>query len=71
MDRNPKAWLWELLKALYAGVILIQTGDWFQLSQWIPGIVGIMTVYRVAAVFVSYWFSAKRDLVNQLEASRS
>jgi alkylglycerol monooxygenase len=71
MDRNPKAWLWELLKALYAGVILLQTGDWFQLSKWIPGIVGIMAVYHVAAVFVSYWFSAKRDLVNQLEVSRS
>ena len=71
MDRNPKAWLWELLKAFYAGIILIQTGDWFQLSKWIPGIVGIMAVYHVASVIVSYWFSAKRDLANQLEVSRS
>jgi hypothetical protein len=33
--------------------------------------VGIMVVYHVAAVFVSYWFSAKRDLANQLEVSRN
>jgi fructose-specific phosphotransferase system IIC component len=71
MDRNPKAWVWELLKGIYAGVILLQTGDWFLLSKWIPGIVGIMVVYHVAAVIIGYWFSAKRDLVNQLEVSRS
>lgn len=71
MDRNPKAWVWELLKGIYAGVILLQTGDWFLLSKWIPGIVGIMVVYHIAAVIVGYWFSAKRDLVNQLEVSRS
>jgi len=62
MDRNPKAWLWELFKAIYAGIIIIQSGDWFQLKQWIPAITQILLAYHVIAVAVSYWYSVNNPM---------
>ncbi len=61
MDRNPKAWVWELLKAAYGMYFILSTGDWFDLSKLLPGAAAIFVGYLLVSVFLSFWFSFKRE----------
>jgi len=57
MDRNPRAWLWDLCKAGYVGFILWQTGDWFGLSSRLPGVIYWLIAYHFFSVSISYVYS--------------
>ncbi|WP_026967149.1 sterol desaturase family protein [Algoriphagus terrigena] len=61
MDRNPNAWAWDLLKAAYAFYFIASTGDWFELSKLLPGAVYIFMGYLLVSVFLSVWFSVKKE----------
>ncbi|WP_297337370.1 sterol desaturase family protein [Algoriphagus sp.] len=61
MDRNPYAWAWELLKFFYAGFFLVTTGDWFGLSNFLPGSVSIFVVYLTLSALCSIWFSYRKE----------
>lgn len=61
MDRNPNAWAWELMKVAYAIFIVVSTGDWFGLSEFLPGAVSIFIGYLVLSAFFSIWFSVRRE----------
>lgn len=61
MDRNPNAWAWELMKVAYAIFIVVSTGDWFGLSEFLPGAVSIFMGYLVLSAFFSIWFSVRRE----------
>ena len=60
MDRNPNAWSWEILKAAYAGYLVITTGDWFGLNSFLPGSLYVFVVYLVLSAFFSIWFSFRK-----------
>jgi len=57
MDRNQRAWLWDLCKAGYVGFILWQTGDWFGLSSRLPGVIYWLIAYHLFSVSISYVYS--------------
>lgn len=61
MDRNPNAWAWELMKVAYAIFIVVSTGDWFGLNEFLPGTVSIFLGYLVLSAFFSIWFSLRRE----------
>ncbi|MBN7810883.1 sterol desaturase family protein [Algoriphagus sp. H41] len=61
MDRNPKAWVWELLKAAYAFYFIISTGDWFDLSKVFPGGLSIFVGYLLVSFVLSLWFSFRKE----------
>ena len=61
MDRNARAWLWEAVRTAYVGIILLQTGDWFGLSGWIPNVAPLLIIYHLLSVFISYRFSVQTD----------
>lgn len=61
MDRNARAWIWEAVRTAYVGIILLQTGDWFGLSGWIPNVAPLLIIYHLLSVFISYRFSVQTD----------
>lgn len=60
MDKNPNAWMAELLKFCYGAYFLITTGDWFEISKVLPGVNFIFGGYLLVSFFFSVWFSQKR-----------
>jgi hypothetical protein len=57
MDRNPYAWIWEILKcAMGIGIIYTQ-GDWFGISQYSAYFNFIFVVYFMVSVFAAIYFS--------------
>lgn len=61
MDKNPMAWFWEVLKSGFGIFIVLITGDWFNLSQNIPGLLPVLIVYFVLSAGASVWFSIKEN----------
>ena len=61
MDRNPNAWAWEVLKAVYAMYFVMTSGDWFGLNKFLPGAVYIFVGYLVVSALLSVWFSFKKE----------
>lgn len=60
MDRNPNAWVWELVKAVYAFYFLVTSGDWFDLNKFLPGSIYIFVGYLVISVGLSIWYSFRK-----------
>ena len=60
MDRNPNAWISELLKFCYGAYFLITTGDWFEISKFLPGANYIFGAYLLVSLFFSFWYSLRR-----------
>lgn len=56
MDRNKYAWVSETIKMAFAFGILVQTGDWFGLTQYVIPIVPVLTVYFVLSFLVCLYF---------------
>lgn len=71
MDRNARAWLWEAVRTAYVGIILLQTGDWFGLSGWIPNVAPLLIIYHLLSVFISYRFSVQTDGKQKAFANRA
>lgn len=61
MDRNPNAWAWEVLKAVYAMYFVVTTGDWFGMNAFMPGSVYIFVGYLVVSALFSVWFSFRKE----------
>lgn len=61
MDKNPMAWLWEILKSVSGILVVFSTGDWFGLSENIPGLLSVLMVYFVISAGASTWFSLKEN----------
>jgi sterol desaturase/sphingolipid hydroxylase (fatty acid hydroxylase superfamily) len=59
LDKNRFAWGWELLKNLLGVYIIVQSGDWFGLSMYIPAVKLILFSYFILSTLVTFW------LVNQ------
>lgn len=57
MDRNPNAWIYELIKSAVGLAIIFWLGDWFgsgsQLGEWMTVVVAAYQVFSV--VVVSYF----------------
>lgn len=60
MDRNPNAWVWELVKAVYAFYFVVTSGDWFDLNKYLPGSIYIFVGYLVISVGLSIWYSFRK-----------
>lgn len=67
MDKNPMAWFWEVLKSGFGIFVVLFTGDWFNISQNIPGLLPVLIGYFVLSAGASAWFSIKE---NKLEIAR-
>jgi hypothetical protein len=60
MDRNPNAWLWELLKTSYALYFIVTTGDWFGIQTILPGSIYAMVAYLLVSTLFSFLFSLQK-----------
>ena len=69
MDRNPNAWLWELLKMCYALYFILTTGDWFGIQTLLPGSVYVMVGYLLISTLFSFFFSLQK--LSQKSESRT
>lgn len=61
MDKNTKAWFWEILKSGTGIFVILSTGDWFELNEKISGLLPVLIVYFVVSVGASTWFSLKEN----------
>lgn len=61
MDKNPMSWFWEVLKSGFGIFVVFSTGDWFNLTQNIPGLLPVLMVYFVISAGASVWFSIKEN----------
>jgi alkylglycerol monooxygenase len=55
LDKNRFAWIWELLKNLLGIYVIIQFGDWFGLSKYIPAVKIILFSYFVLSTGITFW----------------
>jgi alkylglycerol monooxygenase len=57
MDKNPQAWLYELVKSAFGLSLIYRSGDWFKANQfigeWATYAIGI---YFIVSVLASAWF---------------
>jgi alkylglycerol monooxygenase len=57
MDRNPNAWIWELLKAGFGIGLILYTGDWFGSNKYFAYFHLIFIAYFLLSVAASFYFS--------------
>ncbi|SFN90570.1 Sterol desaturase/sphingolipid hydroxylase, fatty acid hydroxylase superfamily [Algoriphagus ornithinivorans] len=61
MDRNPNAWVWEVLKVIYAFYFIFTSGDWFGINEVFPGALTFFIVYLFLSCLLSVWFCLKNE----------
>ncbi|WP_144604029.1 sterol desaturase family protein [Algoriphagus algorifonticola] len=61
MDRNPNAWVWEVLKVIYAFYFIFTSGDWFGINQIFHGALTFFIVYLFSSCLLSVWFCLKNE----------
>ena len=53
MDKNPNAWIWEVLKSIAGIGIIMTTSDWFGLNTYVPfGSYMLITILFASPVVV-------------------
>ncbi|SKA05749.1 sterol desaturase family protein [Sediminibacterium ginsengisoli] len=57
MDLHPFAWIWELLKDVYACSVLYLTGDWFGISAHAKGLVPSLAAYFILSALITVFVS--------------
>lgn len=57
MDRNPNAWIWELLKGSFGVGCIYYTGDWFGSNKYFSYFHWIFIAYFLLSVAVAFYFS--------------
>jgi alkylglycerol monooxygenase len=57
MDRNPHAWLWELLKGSFGVGWILYTGDWFGSNKYFAYFHLIFIAYFLLSVAAAFYFS--------------
>lgn len=62
MDRNRYAWVWESLKCILGFSILIRTGDWFGMHQFVSGASYMMATYLLLSLMASIYLSFTENL---------
>jgi alkylglycerol monooxygenase len=62
MDRSKYAWIWETLKTIFGLSILLQSNDWFGLSQYTSLAVPVLTGYFVLSLMVCLYFVLKENI---------
>ncbi len=61
MDRSKYAWIWETLKTIFGLSILIQSNDWFGLSQYTSLAIPVLSGYFVLSLMVCLYFVLKEN----------
>jgi sterol desaturase/sphingolipid hydroxylase (fatty acid hydroxylase superfamily) len=61
MDRSKYAWIWEMLKTIFGLSILIQSNDWFGLSQYTSLAIPVLSGYFVLSLMVCLYFVLKEN----------
>jgi len=56
MDRNPNAFVWELLKNIFGLGIIYYTGDWFGASAHFPWINTALIAWFILSSVICAWF---------------
>jgi len=56
MDRNPFAFIWELIKNIFAIGIILYTGDWFGANTYISWISTLLIAWFILSTIVCGWF---------------
>jgi hypothetical protein len=59
MDRNPYAFIGELIKNGVGVFVIISQGDWFGLNSFLPGAHYIILLYFVLSTVISVAFCLK------------
>ena len=62
MDRSKYAWIWETFKTIFGLSILLQSNDWFGLSQYTSLAVSVLTGYFVLSLMVCLYFVLKENI---------
>jgi len=65
MDRNPRAWIPELLKLGMGFFILWDQGDWFLADQMVPNLSAIIGIYLLISFLVTLVFVKKHSKEDQ------
>lgn len=58
-DRNDSAIIWELVKNIFATIIIYKQGDWFGVSRFFPQINAALIIYFIISSIVTTWFVVK------------
>lgn len=58
-DRNDSAIIWELVKNIFATIIIYKQGDWFGVSRFFPQINAALIIYLIISSIVTTWFVVK------------
>jgi alkylglycerol monooxygenase len=56
MDRNPNAWIWELLKGAFGIGIIYYQGDWFGINRYFAGANIILITYFILSIAGAFYF---------------
>ncbi|MBX3421668.1 MAG: sterol desaturase family protein [Pirellulaceae bacterium] len=67
MDKNPRALLYEFLRAAVGCSLIAWQGDWFGLNQFVPWGTAAIAVYFGVSLAMTAWFTATevKQYVNQ------
>ncbi|QEC66092.1 sterol desaturase family protein [Panacibacter ginsenosidivorans] len=57
MDRNPYAFVWELLKNVMGIVIILYLGDWFGASSYFSWIKSMLIIWFILSTIICGWFA--------------
>jgi alkylglycerol monooxygenase len=55
MDRNPHAWIWESIKAIFGIAIIYNNGDWFGISKYFFAANYLFVAYFIFSAFMSFY----------------
>ena len=61
MDRSKHAWIWETFKTIFGLAILIQSNDWFGLSQYTSLAIPVLTGYFILSLMGCFYFVIKEN----------
>lgn len=56
MDRKPYAVITETIKSVFGLVIVLQTGEWFNIDRIIPWGTEFIAAHHIMSIFVVAWF---------------
>lgn len=73
MDRSKYAWIWETLKTIFGLSILIQSNDWFGLSEYTSLAVPVLTGYFILSLMGCFYFVVKEntEIKNKIQGTRN
>jgi len=57
MDGNSNSWIWEIAKAIVGFILIYKTNDWFGAGKLWNGIPYFLSIYFIASIAVTFWFS--------------